>query len=57
MSNNQWLSDENVLGLISDNCPDLIALLDVNGLYVYSNTAHFIRLGRSVESRVGATWW
>ena len=54
MSGNPWLSDENVLGLISDNCPDLIALLDVNGSFVYSNTAHFIRLGRSVESLVGA---
>ena len=54
MSNNPWLSDENVLGLISDNCPDLIALLDANGFFVYSNTAHFIRLGRSAESLVGA---
>src|SRR6476620_10094721 len=55
MSDNRWLSDENVFGLISDNCPDLIALIDVNGFFVYSNTAHFIRLGRSVESLVGAT--
>lgn len=55
MSDNPWLSDENVLGLISDNCPDLIALLDANGFFVHSNTAHFIRLGRSAESLVGAS--
>lgn len=55
MSENPWLSDENVLGLISDNCPDLIALLDANGFFVHSNTAHFIRLGRSAESLVGAS--
>jgi two-component system sensor kinase len=55
MSETPWLSDENVLGLISDNCPDLIALLDANGFFVHSNTAHFIRLGRSAESLVGAS--
>jgi PAS domain S-box-containing protein len=55
MSDNQRLSDENLLGLISDNSPDLIALLDANGSFVYSNTAHFVRLGRSAESLVGAT--
>ena len=46
-------TEESVLGLISDNCPDLIALIDVNGFFVYSNHAHFVRLGRTVESLVG----
>jgi len=53
MSNIPLLTDENLLGLISDNCPDLIALVDVNGFFVYSNAAHFVRLGRSAESLVG----
>jgi PAS domain S-box-containing protein len=44
---------EHLLGLISDNCPDLIALLDANGCFVYGNTAHFIRLGRDPESLIG----
>jgi len=55
MSDNPWLSVENVLGLISDNCPDLIALLDANGCFVYSNQAHLVRLGRTMDSLVGAT--
>lgn len=55
MSSNPSLTDEHVLGLISDNCPELIALLDANGFFLYSNTAHLIRLGRSVESLVGST--
>lgn len=57
MSENPWLSNEHVLGLISDNCPDLVALLDANGFFVYSNTAHFVRLGRSAESLVGVSMW
>ena len=55
MSSNPSLTEENVLGLISDNCPDLIALLDANGFFLYSNTAHLVRLGRSAESLIGAT--
>jgi PAS domain S-box-containing protein len=49
------MSQEHLLGLIADNCPDLIALLDANGSFVYSNTAHFIRLGRDAQSLVGAS--
>jgi two-component system sensor histidine kinase UhpB len=55
MSSNPSLTEENVLGLISDNCPDLIALLDANGSFLYSNTAHLVRLGRSTESLIGTT--
>src|SRR5216117_792581 len=55
MSSNPSLTDEHVLGLISDNCPDLIALLDVSGFFLYSNAAHFIRLGRTAESLLGST--
>lgn len=55
MSHHPSLTDEHVLGLISDNCPELIALLDANGSFIYSNTAHLIRLGRSAESLVGST--
>lgn len=55
MNRNPSLTDEHVLGLISDNCPELIALLDANGFFIYSNTAHLIRLGRSAESLVGST--
>ena len=50
---NPWSTDESIFGLISDNCPDLVALIDVNGFFVYSNQAHFVGLGRSVESLVG----
>ena len=50
---NPLSTDESVFGLISDNCPDLVALVDVNGFFIYSNNAHFIRLGRSAESLVG----
>jgi len=55
MTNTSTPTDEHLLALISDNCPDLIALLDANGCFVYSNTAHFIRLGRDVQSLVGIT--
>ena len=55
MSSTPSLTEENVLGLISDNCPDLVALLDANGFFIYSNTAHFARLGRDAESLVGTT--
>jgi PAS domain S-box-containing protein len=53
MTNTPSHTHEHLLGLISDNCPDLIALLDANGCFVYSNTAHFIRLGRDPESLIG----
>jgi PAS domain S-box-containing protein len=55
MSSNPSLTEENVLGLISDNCPDLIALLDANGFFISSNTAHLVRLGRTTESLIGTT--
>lgn len=55
MSSFPSLTEEHVLGLISDNCPELIALLDANGFFIYSNRAHLIRLGRSTESLLGAT--
>ena len=55
MNNHLLLTSENLLGLISDNCPDLTALLDANGFFLYSNTAHFVRLGRNAESLEGAT--
>ena len=55
MSRKQSFTEENVLGLIFDNCPDLISLVDTNGFLVYSNNAHFIRLGRSAESLAGAS--
>ena len=48
-------ADENLLELIPEHCPDLLALLDVNGLFLYGNAAHFLRLGRSVESLLGTT--
>ena len=37
-------ADENLLELIPEHCPDLLALLDVNGLFLYGNAAHFLRL-------------
>ena len=46
-------ADENLLELIPEHCPDLLALLDVNGLFLYGNAAHFLRLGRSTESLLG----
>jgi PAS domain S-box-containing protein len=49
------LTHEHLLGLISDNCPDLIALLDANGFFVYSNAAHFSHLGRDTQSLAGGT--
>jgi len=55
MSGNPMLTEENVLGMIYDHCPDLIALLDANGLFLYSNTAHLVRLGRSADSLIGVT--
>jgi PAS domain S-box-containing protein len=54
MKSERLLTEENVLALITDNCPDLIALLDANGFFIYSNAAHLVRLGRSAESLVGA---
>ena len=34
-------ADENLLELIPEHCPDLLALLDVNGLFLYaSNRGH-----------------
>ena len=53
MTKTSSLTHEHLLGLISDNCPDLIALLDANGFFVYGNTAHFIRLGRDSQSLIG----
>jgi len=47
------LAEENLLELIPEHCPDLLALLDVNGLFLYGNAAHFLRLGRSPESLLG----
>jgi PAS domain S-box-containing protein len=55
MRNGSSLTEQNVLGLIADNCPDLTALLDVNGFFLYGNAAHFIRLGRTSESLQGAS--
>jgi PAS domain S-box-containing protein len=48
-------TQENMLGLISDHCPDLLALIDINGAFLYSNAAHLVRLGRSAESLQGCT--
>ncbi len=47
------LADENLLELIPEHCPDMLALLDVNGQFLYGNAAHFLRLGRSPESLLG----
>lgn len=46
--------DENLLELIPEHCPDLLALLDVNAQFLYGNPAHSLRLGRSTESLIGA---
>ena len=44
-------ADENLLELIPEHCPDLLALLDVNGLFLYCNAAHFLRLlGKPLQS-------
>ena len=48
-------AEDNLLDLIPEHCPDLLALLDVNGLFLYGNAAHFLRLGRDSESLIGAT--
>jgi PAS domain S-box-containing protein len=55
MSENLLLTNENVLGLISENSPDLIALLDANGFFLYSNAAHLVRLGCNAESLESVT--
>lgn len=54
MRSDSPLADENLLELIPEHCPDLLALLDANGLFLYSNAAHFLRLGRSAESLLGS---
>ena len=46
-------ADENLLELIPEHCPDLMALLDVKGKFLYGNAAHFLRLGRGPESLIG----
>ena len=53
MKHSPPLAEENLLELIPEHCPDLLALLDVNGLFLYGNAAHFLRLGRSPESLLG----
>ena len=53
MSDGGAFTQENVLGLISDHSPDLLALLDINGAILYTNAAHLVRLGRSAESLQG----
>lgn len=53
MKENQSFAEENLLELIPEHCPDLLALLDVNGLFLYGNAAHFLRLGRDPESLLG----
>jgi PAS domain S-box-containing protein len=53
MRNSPSLTDDNLLELIPEHCPDLLALLDVNGLFLYGNAAHFLRLGRGAESLLG----
>jgi PAS domain S-box-containing protein len=53
MRSGRSLTDQSVLGLIWDHCPDLVALLDVNGLIIYANAAHQGLLGRSAESLLG----
>jgi PAS domain S-box-containing protein len=55
MRSNPPLAEENLAELIPEHCPDLIALLDATGLFLYSNAAHFLRLGRTTESLLGAT--
>jgi PAS domain S-box-containing protein len=49
------MTDDNLSEMILDHCPDLLALLDVNGMFLYSNAAHLIRLGRSPDSLIGST--
>ncbi len=49
------LAANNLVELIPEHCPDLLALLDVNGVFLYGNAAHFLRLGRTAESLIGAT--
>ena len=53
MSSEFALTENNVLGLICDNSPDLITLVDVNGLILYSNAAHLVRLGRPPDALLG----
>lgn len=53
MRSESSFAEQNLSELIPDHCPDLIAMLDVNGLFFYSNAAHFLRLGRSAESLLG----
>ena len=53
MRSNPPPADLNLLELIPEQCPDLLALLDANGLFLYANPAHFLRLGHSPESLVG----
>ena len=55
MTNISSFPHEHLLGLINDNCPDLIALLDANGSIIYGNTAHLVRLGRDTQSLIGGT--
>ncbi|HTD65267.1 MAG TPA: histidine kinase [Candidatus Limnocylindria bacterium] len=49
------IAEENPVELIPEHCPDLMALLDVNGLFLYGNRAHLHRLGRAAESLIGTT--
>jgi PAS domain S-box-containing protein len=55
MRSGSLLADANLLELIPEHSPDLLALLDANGLFLYGNAAHFLRLGRNPESLIGAT--
>lgn len=54
MKHSPPLAETNLLELIPEHCPDLLALLDVNGLFLYGNAAHFLRLGRAPESLLGS---
>ncbi len=53
MKSDLVITEKDLVDLIPEHCPDLMALVDVNGLFLYANHAHLLRLGRSPESLAG----
>src|ERR1043166_7873689 len=48
------MTDDNLSEMILDHCPDLLALLDVNGMFLYSNASRSGQWSRIISDRLSS---